>query len=143
MKITIVLADDNEIVRQEIRALLELCPDLAVIGEAVNGRDAVRQVIQLCPDVAVLDLAMPLQDGIQAARRIRELNPNTQIVILLMHADHEYVIQALRVGVQGYVLKEDAGRELGNAIRTAHTGNAYLSVKLLANAGFDGLIVWQ
>jgi DNA-binding NarL/FixJ family response regulator len=139
MSIKVLLADDHRVVREEIRMLIELQPDLVVIGEAVDGDDAVQQVIQYSPDVAVMDLSMPNQDGLQAARRICELNPTTQIVILSMHVATEFVIQALQIGIQGYVLKEMAGTELVDAIRSAHAYSRYLSPKLLYNLG-DGYI---
>src|SRR5437868_6897315 len=102
MSIKVLLADDHQIVRENTRMLLELQSDFVVVGEAVDGIDAVQQVLQYSPDVVVLDLAMPKQDGLQAARCICELNPTTQIVMLSMHAAKEFVIQALQIGIQGY-----------------------------------------
>lgn len=135
MRTKIVLADDHPVVRQRLRGLIELYPGFAVIGEAADGEDAVRQVVQLCPDVIVLDLAQPKQASIQTARLIHELRPITQIIILSMYAINEDVVQALKVGVQGYLLKESAGSELIEAIKTVHAKSFYVSPKLLRHLG--------
>jgi RNA polymerase sigma factor (sigma-70 family) len=130
MSINIFLADDHAIVRDGLKLLLEAQPDLKVVGDAGNGREAVQQVIQLKPDIVIMDIAMPELNGIEAARQILEVCPTIQIIILSMHATSEHVFRALEAGAQGYLLKESAGIELVNAIRTIWTGRRYLSQKL-------------
>jgi len=130
VSITVFLADDHAVVRDGLRALLEAQPDMRVIGDAANGREAVLQVARLCPGVAVLDIAMPELNGIEAAREIGLVCPTTQIIILSMHSTTEHIFQALQAGVRGYLLKESAGIEVINAVRAVHTGQRYLSAKI-------------
>ena len=133
--ITVFLADDHAVVRDGLRVLLEAQPDIRVIGDAANGREAVRQVVQLRPDVAVIDIAMPELNGIEASRKISEVCPSTQVIILSMHSSTEHIFRALQVGARGYLLKESAGIEVVNAVRAVHAGHRYLSQKIS-----DGLI---
>lgn len=130
MSITVFLADDHAVVRDGLRALLEAQPDMQVIGDAANGREAVLRVARLCPDVAILDIAMPELNGIEAAREIGLVCPTTQVIILSMHSTTEHIFQALQAGVRGYLLKESAGIEVVNAVRAVHTGQRYLSLKI-------------
>lgn len=130
MSIRVFLADDHAVVRDGLRALLEAQPDICVIGDAANGRETVRRVAQLCPDVAVLDIAMPELNGIEAARQIGESCPATQMIILSMHSSTEHIFRALQAGARGYLLKESAGVEVVNAIRTVQAGHRYLSQKI-------------
>jgi len=129
-EISVFLADDHAVVRDGLRFLLEAQPDIRVVGDAANGRDAVRQVAQLCPDVVVMDIAMPELSGIEAARRIREVCPSTQVVILSVHSTAEHIFQALQAGARGYLLKESAGVEVINAVRAVRAGRRYLSQKI-------------
>jgi len=131
MSITIFLVDDHAVVRDGLRSLLEAQPDLKVIGDASDGRDAVRQVPQLRPDVAILDIAMPELNGIEATRQICELYPATQIIILSMHATPGHIFEALQAGARGYLLKASAGVEVVNAIRAVYAGQRYLGQKIL------------
>mgnify|MGYP001815396698 FL=1 len=130
MTITVLLADDHAVVRDGLRLLLEAQPDLSVIGDAANGREAVRQVARLCPDVVVMDIAMPELNGIEAAREIGEVCPSTQIIILSIHSTTEHVFRALQAGARGYLLKESVGIEVVNAVRAVHAGHRYLSQKI-------------
>jgi DNA-binding NarL/FixJ family response regulator len=130
MTITVFLADDHTVVREGLRAYLDAKSDIRVIGEAGNGREAVEQVCDLEPDVAVLDIGMPEVSGIEATEEICHRCPSVAIVILSMHSTNEYVFRALQAGASGFVIKESAGRELINAVRTVHTGHRYLSRKL-------------
>ena len=127
MNITVFLADDHAVVRNGLRVLLDSQPDIRVVGGAADGRDAVRQVAELRPDVAVIDIVMPDLSGIEATRRILEVCPSTQVVILSMHSSEEYVSRALQAGARGYLLKESAGDEVINAIRAVYAGHRYLS----------------
>ena len=130
MTIRIFLADDHGVVRAGLRLLLETQLDLSVIGEAANGRQTVYEVMRLRPDITVLDLAMPEMNGIEAVRQIRAECPGVEIIILSMYKTHEYIYQALKAGARGYVLKEAAGEELIEAIRTVYAGGRHLSPKI-------------
>lgn len=130
MTITVFLADDHTVVREGLRAYLDAKSDIRVIGEAGDGREAVEQICDLEPDVAVLDIGMPKVNGIEATEEICRRSPSVAVVILSMHSTNEYVFRALRAGASGFVIKESAGRELINAVRTVHTDHRYLSWKL-------------
>ncbi len=117
MTIRVLLADDHQIVRQGLRALLAAQPDVQVVAEAGDGREAVQLAEEHRPDVAVLDLSMPLLNGLEATRQIQSRVPEVAVVILSMHPDEEYVRQALQAGALGYVLKQSADSELKMAIR--------------------------
>ncbi|HSR28936.1 MAG TPA: response regulator transcription factor [Anaerolineae bacterium] len=131
MSITIFLADDHAIVRDGLRMLLEAQPDLQVVGEATNGRDAVRQVCELLPDVTVLDITMPELNGLEAAQQIREGCETTQVIILSMHGSTAHVFEALKAGAKGYLLKASAGANVVDAVRAVHAGQRYLSPEIL------------
>jgi DNA-binding NarL/FixJ family response regulator len=126
-KVSVVLADDHEIVRNGLRLLLEAAGHVKVVGEAEDGRTAVRRSRDVSPDVVVMDIAMPDLNGIEATRQIRRECPDTEVVILSMYGTSEYVFRALEAGAKGYVLKRAAGRELEAAVRSAHTGRRFLS----------------
>ena len=131
---TILLADDHTVVRQGLRALLEGEPDLTVIGEAADGLDAVQRTERLRPDVLVVDLMMPGLGGLEVVRQVRQRVPGTHVVVLSMHANEAYVLEALRNGASGYVLKDASVTELVQAVRTAHQGHRYLSPVLSERA---------
>jgi DNA-binding NarL/FixJ family response regulator len=126
-KITILLADDHNIIRHGIRALLELEPNFEIVGEAVTGREAITLTEQLKPDVVVMDWAMPLLNGMEAARQIGARCPETKIIILSAYGDTKHVRQAIAVGAAGYLLKLTATKDLIEAIHEVHKGNAYFS----------------
>jgi DNA-binding NarL/FixJ family response regulator len=130
MTITIFLADDHGIVRDGLHMLLNAQPDMQVVGEAANGREAVRLIAKLRPHIAVLDLAMSELNGIEAARQLHEICPDTKVIILSMYATNEHVYQALKAGARGYVLKEAATEELVNAIHTVSAGHRFLNPKV-------------
>lgn len=140
MTITVFLVDDHTIVRNGLRAFLSAQPDIKVVGEASNGRDALRRIAEIGPDVAILDIAMPELNGIDATREIRQASPATRVVILSMHATEEYVFRALQAGARGYVLKESAGAELVKAVRTVHAGHRHLSQKI-SDKVIDGYVL--
>ena len=125
--IRVVLAEDHTIVRKGLRALLENAPDIEVVAEAANGRSALEEVAAKRPDVVVMDITMPLLNGLEATRQLKEQYPNLRIIILTMHSDEEYVFQSLRAGVDGYLVKETAPHDLVKAIRAAHKGASFLS----------------
>ncbi|NJD67494.1 MAG: DNA-binding response regulator [Candidatus Methylomirabilota bacterium] len=126
MDIRVLLADDHLIVRQGCKALLER-EGFEVVGEASDGHEAVRLSRTLQPDVAVLDLAMPLMNGLEASQEIVHVSPRTKSVLLTMYTDDHYVIQALRAGIQGYVVKTQATTDLVQAIHEVTKGAIYLS----------------
>ena len=125
--IRVIIADDHHLVRQGLRALLEISREVEVIGEAATGYEAVELVEKLQPDVVVMDLSMPRLDGVQAATRILELKSRTEVVIVSMHADTAIVQNLVRRGVKGYLLKDALSGELMFAIRSAAAGKLYLS----------------
>ncbi|UCH59422.1 MAG: response regulator transcription factor [Anaerolineales bacterium] len=125
--IRILLADDHTIVREGIRSLLEDEEDMSVVGEAEDGHTAIRITHQLKPDVILMDIAMPLLNGLEATRRIKEDYPEAKVLILTMHENEEYIRQVLASGAMGYILKDAAARDLLGAIRTVHKGEMILS----------------
>lgn len=127
MKIRIIIADDHAIVRNGLRSLIEHELDMEVIAEADNGRDAVRIALELEPDVVIMDIAMPDLNGIEATRQIITALPRIKIIALSMHADKRYVMEMLKAGASGYILKDNAYEELARAIRTVLKNHTYLS----------------
>lgn len=125
-KIRVLLADDHAILRQGIRMLLEAQPDMEVVGEATNGREAVEQARLLRPLVILMDISMPELNGLEATRKIKQEFPAIQIVILTMHETDEYLVKILQAGATGYVLKQAVDRELIEAVRIASHGDTYL-----------------
>jgi two-component system, NarL family, response regulator NreC len=125
--ITIFLADDHTIVRQGLAKLLEGEPNLRVVGEAENGREAISKVEKLKPDVVLMDIAMPMLNGIEATRQIRKICPQTKVIILSMHSHDRYISELFSLGASGYLLKSSTGTDIINAIHTALKGSTYLS----------------
>ena len=125
--IKVLIADDHPVVRQGFRALLETEPDITVVGEAENGRQALRLALDLLPNVTVLDVAMPHLNGLEAARQIIKEVPSTRVLVLSSYSDDEYVHQATEAGAAGYLLKQTVAEDLARAIREASKGNAYFS----------------
>lgn len=125
--IRVLLADDHAIVREGLRALLTREADLRVVGEAGDGREALRLAQAVRPDVAALDLSMPLLNGLEAARQMAAWDRPPRTILLTMHTEEHYVLEALRAGVRGYVLKKQAAADLVRAIREVVSGGVYLS----------------
>lgn len=131
---TIVLADDHQVVRQGLRALLEAEPEFAVVGEAADGLEAAEVVERAKPDVLVVDVMMPGLNGLDVAREVRRRSPQTRVVILSMYANEAFVLEALRSGAAGYVLKDAGAAVLFQAVREAAAGRRYLSPPLSERA---------
>ena len=128
--ITIVLADDHEIVRSGIRMVLEAQSDMTVVAEAGDGDDAIRFALGHKPTILVLDLNMPNVSGLDAIPRIQEASPETAIIVLTMQAEPAFARQALQSGAKGYVVKQSAASELVGAIRSVLTGDTYINPSL-------------
>jgi DNA-binding NarL/FixJ family response regulator len=125
--IRILLADDHTVVRKGLRLLLESVPEFQVIADASSGREAVALAEQHMPDVIVMDVAMPILNGIEAARQITAKLPQTAVVFLSMHGDESYVRQALKAGARAYLLKDSAEYDLIQAVKAVSEGKAFFS----------------
>ena len=123
----ILIADDHTLVRAGLTSLIARLPEMEVVAEAADGRQALRLVRDLQPDMVLMDIAMPGLNGLEAAERIHNIHPQTKIIILSMHASEEYVAQALKAGASGYLLKDAATAELEMALKSVSMGQFYLS----------------
>lgn len=128
--IRVVLADDHTVLRDGLRYLLEAAGDIEIVSTASNGQEAVEQASLYCPDVVLMDISMPVKNGIEATKEIREACANTKVAILSMHHTSEYVQRAMQAGAHGYVLKDSAGAEVIAAVRALHDGQRYFSRKI-------------
>src|SRR5919197_6463436 len=132
MPIRVLIADDHEVVRQGLRTFLELDPELEVVGEAADGREAVRLAHRLRPDVVLMDLLMPELDGIAATQIIRKELPDTEVVALTSVLEDDKVVGAVRAGAIGYLLKDTRPAELRQDIKAAAAGQVQLAPKAAA-----------
>lgn len=130
MRTSILLADDHQVIIDGLKALLGGEPDMQVIGQATDGLEVLPRVLELKPEVLVLDLMMPGLNGLEVARQVRDRAPDTRVIVLSMHANDAYVVEALRNGASGYVLKQAEARALVDAIRAVRAGSRYLSPPL-------------
>jgi DNA-binding NarL/FixJ family response regulator len=126
-KVSVLVADDHELIRQGIRAVLHTEPNITVVGEAATGKQAVEQTVKFRPDVVIMDLAMPELDGLEATRRIRAARPGTRVIALTMHESEVMVRNVLNAGASGYVLKSELSNKLKTAVRMVSKGDRYLS----------------
>ena len=126
-KLRILLADDHTLVRQGLRRILEEEPEWEVVAEAHDGREAVLQTVELKPDVAILDIAMPNLNGTEATRQIVRRAPEVQVLVLSMHMDENYVLQTLRAGARGYLLKDSVDTDLIRAVTAVSEGKSFFS----------------
>ena len=128
----VLLVDDHEIARKGIRSVLTADAGLDIVSEAVDGEEAVKRTEELLPDIILLDISLPGISGIQAARQIRAISPNSRIIFLSQHDSIQIAKDALSVGAHGYVVKSDAGRDLLSAIQTVQQGQTFVSRTLIA-----------
>jgi two-component system, NarL family, response regulator NreC len=126
-KIRILLADDHQLMRSGVRLMLEREPDLTVVGQAADGREAVSLAKSLKPEVVVMDIGMPNLNGIEAAYQMTQENPDLAIVMVSMHSDESYVLRALRAGARGYLLKDSAEADLIKAVHAVGGGKSFFS----------------
>src|SRR5690242_984975 len=126
-RITVLLAEDHQIVREGFISLLKHEPDIEVIGEAANGREAVKLTRKLRPAVVVMDIAMPLLNGLEAARQIRKDFPDTRVLFLSAHSDDAYVEEVAVLGATGFLLKQASSHILATAIREVQKGKSFFS----------------
>ena len=131
MNIRILIADDHNIVRDGLKALVEKEAGLEVIAEASNGLEALELVEKHAPDIVIMDVAMPDLNGIEATRQLTAKDPSIKIIALSMHSDRRFVIEMLRAGAMGFMLKDSAFEELAAAIRNVHKGRAFLSSSIV------------
>lgn len=123
----LVIADDHTILREGIRALLNACGDLEVVGEAEDGRGAIRCAEEFRPDLMLLDLNMPRTNGLEALQEMKRVSPDTKVLVLTVHKTEDYVFTALQAGADGYVLKDSTASDLIQAVRSVLNGERYLS----------------
>jgi two-component system, NarL family, response regulator NreC len=126
-KLRILLGDDHRLLRHGLRKILQERPDWEVVAEAGDGREAVRQALAVQPDIAILDIGMPLMNGIEATLQIVRRRPDTHVLILSMHANEAYIIQALKAGAKGYLLKDSADTELIRGVAVVASGKSFFS----------------
>jgi DNA-binding NarL/FixJ family response regulator len=124
--IRVLVVDDQALVREGLAIILDAQPDISVVGQAEEGRQAVKLTAQLNPDVVLMDIRMPLMDGIKATRQIKETHPQTQVVILTTYSEDELIFDGLRAGAVGYLLKDITRRQLAEAVRGAARGEAQI-----------------
>lgn len=127
LSITVLVADDHTIVRRGLVSLLSLADDIEVVGEASDGKVAIAQALELDPDVVLMDISMPVLNGLEATRRLKKEAPHIKVLVLSAHDNEEYVLQVIRSGANGYLLKNSSADDLYSAIRSVHTGHAFFS----------------
>jgi NarL family two-component system response regulator LiaR len=122
--ISVLIVDDNDIVRQGLQTFLDLMDDIEVVGQASNGVEAIAQTNRLGPDIILMDLMMPEMDGIEATRQIGSTNPSTKVIVLSSFSDDNKIFSAIKAGASGYLLKNISSAELADAIRAVHKGDS-------------------
>jgi DNA-binding NarL/FixJ family response regulator len=121
----VLIADDHTMVRESLVSVLQAAGDVQVVAQAADGVEAIEKALQTRPDVVVADLSMPRLNGLEVVRRLREALPQTKVLVLTMHGEHEYVLQAVRAGASGYLVKDSAASELLSALRSLHAGRGH------------------
>ncbi len=130
MKIKVLVTDDHQLFREGLVNLLFSAPDIEVVAEAVDGKDAIKKVSHFKPDVLLIDIAMPNMNGIEATRELKEKMPEIKIIALSMHSEKQYVKGILEAGADGYLLKNCTYQQLTDAIKSVHAGKKYLSTDI-------------
>jgi two-component system response regulator NreC len=130
-KITVLVCDDHALFREGVKTILSTQPDIEVIGEAADGKEAVEEAIRLNPNVVLMDISMPVLKGFDAVRRIRKVRPDAKVLILTVYDDEDLVARCLDAGAAGYVLKDSPPLQLVYAIQTVHRGQQYMSPRVL------------
>ena len=125
-RIKVLVVDDHAIMRDGIRALIDIYDDIEIVGEASEGKEAIEKARELAPDVVVMDLAMPGMDGLEATRRISKRNPAVKVLVLTQYDNKEYILSSIKAGAAGYVPKRALGSELISAIRAVNQGESFL-----------------
>ena len=131
-QITVMLVDDHAMVREGVRAFFVTQPDIAVVAEAGSGEEAVKLAAQFVPDVILMDLIMPQMDGVEATRKVKQVSPRSQVVVLTSYHEDEHIFPALKAGALSYVLKDLSAAELAEAVRKAAAGEAVLHPRVAA-----------
>lgn len=126
-KTRILIVDDHRVVIEGVKSALAVYPDLEVVGEAYDGREAVQMVKSLNPDIVIMDIAMPELNGVDATLQIKKLDPDVKIIVFTMYSDREYVIDLFKVGISSYVLKKDSVSDLVNAVKAVERGGTYFT----------------
>ena len=139
MTVSVLIADDHGVVAEGLRHLVASQAEMRVVGLAENGRDAVRAAMEVSPDIVLMDHGMPLLNGTEATRLIRERCPGTRVIMLSMYSDAVHVYRALQAGAAGYIVKRSVGKEVVEAIWTVHRGGRYIS-KQLADSVIDHVV---
>lgn len=121
----VLIADDHTMVRESLVSMLQADGDIQVVAQAADGIEALEKALQTQPDIVVIDLSMPRLNGIEVVRRLREALPDTRVLVLTMHQEDEYVLQAVRAGASGYLVKDSAAADLLTAVRNVHAGRGY------------------
>jgi DNA-binding NarL/FixJ family response regulator len=132
MPIRVLIADDHALLREGLRKILEMEPDLTVVGEACDGLDAVAKVAQLAPEVVLMDINMPGGGGLEATRAVRERFPGVDVIALTIHDDDEYVVEMVNAGAKGYILKDVEPARVVEAIHRVHEGESFIPSNLMA-----------
>lgn len=132
--ISVLLVDDHPVVRQGLRSMLETDMHLLIVGEAENGEDALRKVEEFSPQVVLIDIHMPVMDGLTATRRIKEKFPKTSVIVLTLYNNEQYVIEAVKAGAAGYLLKNASRDEISRTIREVNQGGLLIKTTMLQKA---------
>ncbi len=125
--ITVLVADDHTLVRRGLVSILSLADGISVVGEAADGMAAVERALELDPDVVLMDISMPLLNGLEATRKIKKSAPHVKVLVLSAHDNEEFIMQTIRTGANGYMLKNSSAEDLFTAIRSVHNGHAFFS----------------
>ncbi|MFA9463798.1 MAG: response regulator [Velocimicrobium sp.] len=128
--IKVLIVDDQEIVREGLKMILSLHQEIEIVGEAMNGQDLIEKLTQVIPEVILMDIRMPVMDGIEATRRVKQAYPQIKIIILTTFDEDEYIFQVLKNGADGYILKDSSSKEITNSIITAYEGSVLLNPRI-------------